>query len=345
VPTDCPNAFLLIAEADNLSNSPGSETSGSTVSEDALPISKVRPAVPLRKQYPHGPGDETGSTSEGGSEGETHELPPVYIGRRSAEIRPQSSLSFNRYRTPLTGSLALSPPPQHRVPSQQPLPAFETPSSFAEPTQVSSYPPANTDEGPRSAASRTQKVSPPLQYQNQPSDYGHLSNDGTLPPPSTSTLERAVENVQVHLAALTERLETLEYRSLLLSRSNVSGSPRGSGGSPPWVGSPYDRTGEPVWDIDDLGMWSIVLNPFSRGLETLRVMSTFFARNKNRSPSMIIVRRLCLDVSFLLCVIAIIGAIWRKSGVRRREVKSALVVLWKAILGKKSQRPLVDRGV
>jgi hypothetical protein len=57
---------------------------------------------------------------------------------------------------------------------------------------------------------------------------------------------------------------------------------------------------------------------------------------------MIIVRRLCLDVSFFLCVIAIIGAMWRKSGVRRREVKNALVALWKAILGKKNQPPHVD---
>jgi hypothetical protein len=89
-------------------------------------------------------------------------------------------------------------------------------------------------------------------------------------------------------------------------------------------------------------MWSVVLNPLSRGLEKLRAMSTFFARTENRSPSMIIIRRLCLDVSFFLCVIAIVGAIWRKSGVRRREVKTALVVLWKAVLGVKPHRPHVD---
>jgi len=60
---------------------------------------------------------------------------------------------------------------------------------------------------------------------------------------------------------------------------------------------------------------------------------------------MIIIRRLCLDVSFLVCVVALIGALWRKSGVRRREVKAALVVLWRAIVGSKPQRSLVDQGV
>ena len=157
-------------------------------------------------------------------------------------------------------------------------------------------------------------------------------------------LERAVESVQVHVAALTERLETLESRSLLLSRSNVSVN--GGSGSPPWVGgrrSPNDNA--PVWDIDDLGMWSIVLNPLSRGMDRVRELATFFASNQNRSPSMIIIRRLCLDVSFLLCVIGVIGTLWRKSGVRRREVKAALIVLWRAIVGSKQPRLLIDQGV
>jgi hypothetical protein len=316
--------------------------------------------VTPQKQHPHGSEDEIDSTSDEGSDDDAHELPPVNTGRfsvdtgrRSAEIRPQSSLSSDRYRTPLAGSLAMSPPP-HRVPSQQPHPGFETPSAFAEPTPVSSspYPSANPYGGLYSETSRMQVVSPPLQYQSHPSYreqlQSHPSNYGIPPPPSTLALERAVETVQVHLAALTERLETLESRSLLPSRSNVSGSPRGSGGSPAWAGgrgSPYDRNGEPFWDINDLGMWSVVLNPLSRGLEKLRVMSAFFARTENRSPSMIIIRRLCLDVSFFLCVIAIVGAIWRKSGVRRREVKTALVVLWNAVLGIKPQQPHVDRGV
>jgi len=346
-----------MAKAGNLSKSPGSDTSGSTVSEGALPI-PTAPALTLRNQYPYGSENEADSTSDENSDDDAPELPPVDMGRlpvdagcRSAEIRPQSSLSSDRYRTPLAGSLAMSPPPQHGIPSQQPLPGFETPSAFAEPTPVSSssYPYAKPYGGPYSETSRMQVMSPPLQYQSHPSYRAQMQSHPSIPPPpSTSALERAVENVQVHLAALTERLETLESRSLLPSRSNVLGSPRGSGGSPAWAGgrgSPYDRNGEPFWDIDDLGMWSVVLNPLSRGLEKLRVISTFFARTENRSPSMIIIRRLCLDVSFFLCVIALVGAIWRKSGVRRREVKAALVVLWKAVLGVKPDQPHVDRGV
>jgi len=162
----------------------------------------------------------------------------------------------------------------------------------------------------------------------------HPSQYELVRPPSALALERAVENVQVQLAALSERLETLESRSLLVSRSNICPSSRGS---PPWMvggrGSPSDRNGVARWDIDDLGMWSFVLNPLSHAMDALRDMSTFFSRDENRSPSMVIIRRLCLDISFLLCVIGVIGAIWRRSGNRRREVRAALVVLWRAIVG------------
>jgi hypothetical protein len=106
-------------------------------------------------------------------------------------------------------------------------------------------------------------------------------------------------------------------------------------------GAPSDRNGFARWDIDDLGMWSFVLNPLSHAMDALRDMSTFFSRDENRSPSMVIIRRLCLDVSFLLCVIGVIGAIWRRSGNRRREVRMALVLLWRAIVG----CPAVDQGV
>lgn len=76
----------------------------------------------------------------------------------------------------------------------------------------------------------------------------------------------------------------------------------------------------------------------------MKELATFFARNENRSPTLIIVRRLCLDVSFLLCVLALVRTIWKRSGVRRREVRAALIVLWRALLGTK-ERVLVDRGV
>ncbi|KAF8974671.1 hypothetical protein BDZ97DRAFT_1911832 [Flammula alnicola] len=338
-----------------LSRSPGSDASGSTLSE---PVARSNVPVTLRQSmFP--PGEETDSTSEEeDSADEAHELPAVNAGRTSVDTgrtsldnRPHSSLSSQqRYRTPLAGSVAMSPPPSQRVPSQQPLPGFETPSAFADSVSPpSSYPP-NTSYTGFAEPSRAQMVSPPRLYPGHPNYrpqiQPHPSSYGPARPPSSMALERAVENVQVHLAALTERLETLESRSLLLSRSNLSGSPRGGGGSP-WMGgrgSP-NGNGPPVWDIDDLGMWSMVLNPLSRGFDRLREFSTFFARNESRSPSMIIIRRLCLDVSFLLCVIGVIGAIWRKSGVRRREVKAALIVLWRAIVGTKPQRALVEQGV
>jgi len=91
-------------------------------------------------------------------------------------------------------------------------------------------------------------------------------------------------------------------------------------------------------------MWSLVLNPLSRGFDWARELAVFFARNENRTPSMIIIRRLVLDVSFLVCVVTMIGALWRKSGVRRREVKAALGVLWRAIIGGKTQRPIVQQA-
>ncbi|KAF8165057.1 ACBP-domain-containing protein [Crassisporium funariophilum] len=339
-----------------LSQSPGSDASGSTVSEGAPLHARPGAAHEIHhsQNTPH-EADEAGSSSDDESEDEANELPAVNAGSISADNRPQSSLSSHRYRTPLAGSLAMSPPPsQHRVPSQQPLPGFETPSAFADATSIPSslYPPSHSFVGEFSESSRAQMVSPPHLYPGHPTYttqmQSHQTQYGPVRPVSRSALERAVENVQVHLAALSERLETLESRSVGLSRSNIIGSPRGRIGSPPWIGgrgSPSDRNGTPYWDIDDMGMWSMVLNPLARGVDSLRDLATFFARNENHSPSMIIIRRLCLDVSFLLCVVAVIRAVWKKSGVRRREVRIALIVLWRAVLGTKPPRAMVDQGV
>jgi hypothetical protein len=149
--------------------------------------------------------------------------------------------------------------------------------------------------------------------------------------------------MQAHLAALSERLESLELISGRLSRSRISVSPRVAG-SP--RGSPTYGRYAPEWDLDDLGMWSLVANPIARGIEALREATTFFARDENRSPTAMVVRRLVLDTSFLLCVIAVIRLLWRKSGVRRREVNAALIALWRAIIGtKKAPRVMVNRGV
>lgn len=171
----------------------------------------------------------------------------------------------------------------------------------------------------------------------------HPAQYGPLRPASRLALEHAVENAQAHMAALAERLESLETL-MNLSRSHVSHSPRtiGSPGSR-GIGSP--NTGRsPQWNMDDLGLWSLVLNPLSHGLDALREFGYFFAQNENRSPTSIIVRRLCLDVSFLVTVVAVVRTLWRRSGARRREVRAALVLLWRAILGTKP-RSMIDQGV
>ena len=82
-----------------------------------------------------------------------------------------------------------------------------------------------------------------------------------------------------------------------------------------------------------MGLWSLILNPVSRGVDFLKDLARWFAQDENRSPAKAVLRRLVLDISFLVFVIALLGAIWRKSGVRRREVKAALVVLWRALIG------------
>ncbi|KAF8204881.1 hypothetical protein BJ912DRAFT_1052196 [Pholiota molesta] len=303
-----------------LSKSPGSDASGSTLSEP------VRPSIPPTSRQNLYPREETDSTSEDESADEAREMPSVNLGRRSVDTartsldnRPQSSLSSHqRYRTPLAGSLAMSPPPsQQRVPSQQPLPGFQTPSAFAESVPPSSNYPHNPTYTEFNEPSRSQMMSPPHLYPGHPS-YGSQAQID----PSIIPFIVAFKNQPLRKSPWKRK-------------------------SPPWAagrGSPNGNA-PPVWDINDLGMWSLVMNPLVRGFDSLREFSTFFARNENHSPSMIIIRRLCLDVSFLVCVIAIIGAIWRKSGVRRREVKAALIVLWRAIVGSKPQRVLRDQMV
>ncbi|KAJ7179416.1 hypothetical protein C8R46DRAFT_1073695 [Mycena filopes] len=334
-----------------LSASRQSDSSGSTASDEEPSAHFVQ-----ARQMPQ-PHAEEPETSEDETDDEVNDtVPAVYEPAMSQIHRPPSSVSSNRYRTPMAGSLATSPPPiLHRVPETQPMPGFETPSAFGEPTASSSFfPPGSSYPSQFSESSRAELRSPPTnvypahpQYRGQmqplpPRQYGVPSR-----PASRPTLEHAVENVQAHLAALSERIESLESISGRLSRSRISVSPRVAG-SPAWgVGRgspPYGRDTH-EWDLDDLGMWSLVVNPISRGIEALREAAMFFARDENRSPTSIVVRRLCLDVSFLLCVLAVIRAIWRKSGVRRREVNAALVVLWRAILGTKKPRVMVDRGV
>ncbi|TFK74495.1 ACBP-domain-containing protein [Pluteus cervinus] len=337
----------------SFSRSPGSESSGSTASDSGPYLRPPIPTqeVPTELAHDQDAEEETESEEEDEEGDEPRELLPR-PDPMSQPNRPQSSLSSHRYRTPMAGSLAMSPPPAHvhAVPVTQPLPIFETPSAFGGDAVVSSPPgsyPTPSTYAHFSSSSRGELSSSPNLYgqPTYPPNQAHrppsLSSRqyGPVRPASRPTLERAVENVQSHLAALTERLENLEAAANAPSRGSAVSS------STPGRGSPHSRNAQPRWDIDDMGMWSLVLNPLSTFLDKLKELTTFFARNENRSPSAIVVRRLCLDVSFLVCVVGLVRLIWRRSGVRRREVKHALIVLWRAILGIKPERSMIERGV
>ncbi|KAL0949861.1 hypothetical protein HGRIS_009894 [Hohenbuehelia grisea] len=349
-----------------MSRSEGSDSSGSTVSDDdASPSSYQHEHTTGQhfSHYSHAESSDPDRAEEQEHESDPEEQPAPMMPERamSQSNRPQSSLSSRRYRTPLAGSVALSAS-THGIPAAQPLPGFETPSAFAEPSHASApstaYPTTSSYVGHFSDSSRAGYTSPHQApsypaYRAQAGSvpirpYGLPLHGAPLRPSSTRPpLEVAVESVQAHLAALSERLDSLESFSMHPSRSNVSLSSRAVG-SPGWAhgrGSPTDRRERLDWDINDLGMWSVVLNPVSYGIGQLKEFAKFFARNENRSPTVLIIRRLCLDVSFLLCVLALVRSVWRKSGVRRGEVRSALQILWQAIVGTKKTRTMIDRGV
>ncbi|KAG6903319.1 hypothetical protein C0995_013072 [Termitomyces sp. Mi166 len=323
-----------------------SDTSGSTISDDEEPSHPPRTVFRPRESQL----DTQESISEG--DDEPRDLPVVVEHElsmsQSQSNRPPSSLSSHRYRTPLATSVVMSPPPIHSIPSAQPRPDFATPSAFADPSPISSpSDPTMSSYVGISAPSRVEAATPTRAQSYTPhrqyrGPQQPLPPFGSVRPASEATLERAIENVQVHLAALTERMDSLET-SLSLSRSNTSLTLRHTG-SPRGRRSPNEGRG-PYWDLDDLGMWSIVVNPIATALDKIRELATFLARNEDRSPTRIIIRRLCLDVSFLVCVLAVAKFLWKRSGVRRREVNFALKVLWQAILGAKPDRVMIDRGV
>ena len=247
----------------------------------------------------------------------------------------------------------ISPAPTGLPVAQQPI-GYETPSAFADPQPASHpsslYPAPASYGGEFSASSHNLTFSPhpyprPLGFQGQPQQISGRLFGVPARPASRPTLEHAIENVQAHLAALTERLESLESVSGHPHRSDVSlptqsNSPRYRGHG----GTPTDRRGDYEWDLNDLGMWSLVLSPVTRVGGTLRQLARFFATSEH-SPTLIVVRRLCLDMSFLFCVLWVVRALWRKTGVRRREVRLALKILMHAIFGRHQERTLVDRGV
>lgn len=336
---------------------PDTDSSGSTVSRDPpfQPSENLPP--PMRYAHDASASSEGDSEEDSGSE-EAGELQTVHS--RIPPRRPHSSHSTNRYQTPISGSLLSQTPLggsiHHSIPETQPLPTFETPSAFPAPPSTST--PISVYNAPATPGLHVPNYNPTTRMEG----YGYRTHSQSVPPPgqagypgpvrpaSRITLERALEGVQAHLAALTERLEVLESRSPHSPSSSIQGTPKRASyfyeGSPSGSGRlPGRGSPRPAWDLSDLGMWSYVLNPISRIISFLHKLAIFFARDENRSPTKVIIRRLCLDVSFLVCVVAVIATIWRKSGVRRREVKAALVVLWRAIVGDRPPRGLQDRGV
>lgn len=261
-------------------------------------------------------------------------------------------MSSHRYRTPMAGSI-ISPPPMSSITVQQPT-GFETPSAFGGPQGTpypsSTYPTKGPYVDQFSGSSRDTALAPNV-YPISPvfrsqSQLGGRPYGAPVRPASRSNLERAIENVQAHLAALTERIDFLESISPHPHRSHASlptqtSSPRyrGRGGT-----SPTDDRGDYELDLNDLGMWSLVLSPVTRVGSTIRQVGRFFATSEH-SPTLIVVRRLCLDMSFIFCVLWILKFFWKKTGVRRREVKMALKILGRAIIGRQQERAMAERGV
>lgn len=169
---------------------------------------------------------------------------------------------------------------------------------------------------------------------------GPLSSQSARP-----QLERAVESVQASLAALRERLEGLEAISY---GSNASFPARGigSGSSPLGNGG-----GHGTWDPSNIGLWSLVLVPLTRLANQFRYVLILLTkpppppvRGRSGSNLHAIVRRLVLDASFVLTLAAVFHTVWRRTGIRRREVYKALKLVWIALMGRK-ERIMVDRGV
>jgi len=246
------------------------------------------------------------------------------------------------------GSVA-SPPPAGLFSAQQPT-GFEIPSAYAEPPLASSLYSAQTSYAGRFSASSHDISLPPHLYptppgfRGQPQQIPGRSFGIPTRPASRPALELAIENVQAHMAALHERLESLESLSGHPHRSNISLPTQSSSPHRRPGGSPTDRHGDYEWDLNDLGLWSHVLSPVTRVGGTLRQLAKFFATSEH-SPTLIVVRRLCLDMSFLFCVLWVFRSLWQKTGVRRREVRLALKILLRAILGTQQERAFVERGV
>ncbi|KAI0047298.1 ACBP-domain-containing protein [Auriscalpium vulgare] len=295
--------------------------------------------------HTHDQHDQPGTSDEETSEDDGQQ--PAPLAERMGN-RPQSSVSSHRYRTPMAGSMSVSA----RIPSSQPQPGFHTPSAFAGPSSPSLPPSSAPTAYSGQLAHVNPRITSPPTFPGQPSYMSALGPrqyalPGGLParPVSRSTLEQAIESVQTQLAALTERIEALERRSISAWPEYSSPGPSRSNASPVGAGRRSPAADNIGWNLDDMGLWTVVFKVLSRVLQSLRQLAGFFADNRNKSPTLIIIRRLFLDISFLICVLAFIRSTWKRSGVRRQEVSKAFSALWWAIVGRTPPRVMAERGV
>ncbi|TCD66814.1 hypothetical protein EIP91_000892 [Steccherinum ochraceum] len=310
--------------------------------------------LPLPK---HAEADDHTSDSEDETDDDGHApLPPASVYAHSQPNRPQSSMSSHRYRTPMASMMMTPPVHSMSVPPTQPIPHYEAASAFEQTGKSSpsipssAYPSTTVYQDNTVHSSRTDLTSPPNPYPYRgatsppqfPGRQYALPAGMTPRPMSRATdLERILGGIQINLQALRERIEVLESRaqrstsSLVASRSSAR---RGD--------SPYgSRVDDHHFNLDDMGMWSIILSPLSRTMGMFRTLLDFLASSEQRSPTFIIIRRLFLDISFLLCILACFRMAWRRTGLRRREVLHALGGVWRAMLGHKRPRVMVDRAV
>lgn len=297
------------------------------------------------QREPYSEGETSGSEED--DEDEAHDQLPATSGAPSAYApslhgRPQSTVSAGRYRTPMASTLASPPPVSRSTPPTQPRPAFETPSTFAghvtPPVTSSSFPTGVPYHSEYPQSSRTDLVSaPPVPHGVQPPYRSASRQQFSRPFPLQSSERPPFErdDLQLRIRVLEERLERLEF-TLPRSTSSLVSNSRGR--------SPHNVSSGP-WDADRMGMWAIVLNPLSSVVERFRQLMEFLAYNPDRSPGLLVVRRLFLDVSFLLCLLTVLRMTWRKSGVRRREVVHALKGVWWAIVGHQRPKALVDKAI
>jgi hypothetical protein len=294
-----------------------------------------------------------------------------------------SNVAVNNMNMPIpTGTPTMQPLPEHPTPSAfdpshssspPPLPLGNRLSGGSQ-RSLSPYRPASVSA---SNAGRLQhqgsgafRGTPSFQRNFAPGQQHRLQQGQ----PERPTLERAVESMQASLAALHERLEALENtlsystsigaglpagsRTSIVSHGRNASSPNGArrgGGASPTYGS---ASGAP-WDPSNMGLWSLVLKPLSRVEHNFRAlfhflihgddesgseMISFGARRRERSPLLLVLRRLFLDLSFIICCLVILKSIWRKTLLRRRDILLALGDVWRAVLGQKRPRVMVSTG-